>query len=231
MARGRRTDPTAAVLTKVMHEMGFPPAWIAELAQLPRKTVDDIVRGRGPWAEMPRSSTSFNSCAVPGLVEVPRTATRESSGTISFRSSSRFPFISGERVDNPVMLPPGRARLAHESRLPTGSASLVMTMGIVVVASLAARCSSRTSRHDNLNVETHQLGRERGEAMEFSLCKSPLYDDVFPLHVCKLPQALPECLGAGYPIRGGFPLWPLRSRLSTQHRAASLQPRLTTNEL
>ena len=55
MARGRRTDPTAAILTKVMHEMGFPPAWIAELAQLPRKTVDDIVRGRGPWGEMPRN--------------------------------------------------------------------------------------------------------------------------------------------------------------------------------
>jgi hypothetical protein len=31
MARGRHTDPTAAVLAKVMHEMGFPPAWIAEL--------------------------------------------------------------------------------------------------------------------------------------------------------------------------------------------------------
>jgi hypothetical protein len=55
MARGRRTDPTAAVLAKVMHEMGFPPAWIAELSQIPRKTVDDIIKGNGPWAEMPRN--------------------------------------------------------------------------------------------------------------------------------------------------------------------------------
>jgi excisionase family DNA binding protein len=55
MARGRRTDPAAAVLAKVMHEMGFPPTWIAELSQLPRKTVDDIIRGRELWAEMPRN--------------------------------------------------------------------------------------------------------------------------------------------------------------------------------
>ncbi len=49
MARGRRTDPASAVLAKVMHEMGFPPAWIAELSQIPRKTVDDIIKGNGPW--------------------------------------------------------------------------------------------------------------------------------------------------------------------------------------
>src|SRR5262245_31115870 len=55
MARGKRTDPTRAVLAKVMHEMGFPPAWIDELSQVPRKTVDDIIKGNGPWAEMPRN--------------------------------------------------------------------------------------------------------------------------------------------------------------------------------
>jgi hypothetical protein len=38
-----------------MHEMGFPPAWIAELSHVPRKTVDDIIQGRGLWAEMPRN--------------------------------------------------------------------------------------------------------------------------------------------------------------------------------
>ncbi len=55
MARGRRTDPTAAVLAKVMHEMGFPPAWIAELSHIPRKTVDDIIKGNGAWSQMPRN--------------------------------------------------------------------------------------------------------------------------------------------------------------------------------
>jgi len=38
-----------------MHEMGFPPTWIAELSQIPRKTVDDIIRGNGPWSQMPRN--------------------------------------------------------------------------------------------------------------------------------------------------------------------------------
>jgi predicted transcriptional regulator len=55
MARGRRTDPASAVLAKVMHEMGFPPGWIAELSQIPRKTVDDIIKGNGPWSQMPRN--------------------------------------------------------------------------------------------------------------------------------------------------------------------------------
>jgi hypothetical protein len=45
----------SAVLAKVMHEMGLPPAWITELSQIPRKTVDDIIKGNGPWAEMPRN--------------------------------------------------------------------------------------------------------------------------------------------------------------------------------
>jgi hypothetical protein len=38
-----------------MDEMGFPPAWITELSQIPRKTVYDIIRGKGPWSEMPRN--------------------------------------------------------------------------------------------------------------------------------------------------------------------------------
>src|SRR5262245_27855997 len=46
------------------------------------------------------SSTSVNSCPVPALVEVPKAATRESLGTVSFRSSSRFPLSSGARVDS-----------------------------------------------------------------------------------------------------------------------------------
>ena len=71
------------------------------------------------------------------MVESPKTATWESLGTISFSSSSRFPLSSGTRVDNPVMFPPGRARLATNP-LPTGSLTCAMTIGIVVVTSFAA---------------------------------------------------------------------------------------------
>ena len=70
-------------------------------------------------------------------------------------------------------------------------------MGIVEVASLAARVAAGPRRDDDVYLETHQLGRERREAIEFSLRISPLNDDVFPLHVPKLAQTLPECLDAG----------------------------------
>src|SRR5215813_7809827 len=57
--------------------------------------------------------------------------------TISFSSSSCFPLISGPSVHKPVMLPPGRARLAIKP-LATGSMSWVITTGTTVLASLAA---------------------------------------------------------------------------------------------
>ena len=65
----------------------------------------------------------------------------ESMGTTSFRSSSRFPLNSGNTALNPVMFPPGRARLATNPE-PTGSLSNDMTMGIVEVASLAGRVAA-----------------------------------------------------------------------------------------
>src|SRR5262245_2476545 len=74
---------------------------------------------------------------LPGVVDgAASTATRESLGTTSFISSSCFPPISGARVANPVMFPPGRARLTT-NLLATGSLSCAMTIGIVLVASWA----------------------------------------------------------------------------------------------
>ncbi len=86
----------------------------------------------------PASSSSFNASALPSSVELPRTATRESAGTISFSNSSCFPLISGAREDNQVMFPPGRARLTTTPD-PTGSPSKLITIGTLVVACLAAR--------------------------------------------------------------------------------------------
>ena len=62
------------------------------------------------------------------------------SGAISLSTSSRFAFNSGFICDSPVMLPPGRPKL---STIPvaTGSPAAAMTMGISVVAFLAARVS------------------------------------------------------------------------------------------
>ena len=52
MARGKRTDPTAAVLAKVMHEMGFELWLIITASGLPRGTVKDIIHGNGAWRRM-----------------------------------------------------------------------------------------------------------------------------------------------------------------------------------
>ena len=55
MARGKRTDPTVAVLVMVMADLGFEPGMIAELAGVPRGTVNDIILGNGPWSTTPES--------------------------------------------------------------------------------------------------------------------------------------------------------------------------------
>jgi len=66
-----------------------------------------------------------------------RKATREREGITSLRSCNRLPATSGPRMVFPVILPPGLLKLAT-SPAPTGSPTPIMTMGIVVVACLAA---------------------------------------------------------------------------------------------
>jgi hypothetical protein len=61
-----------------------------------------------------------------------------------------------------------------------------MTIGIVVVVCLARKRSRCTSGHENVNLETHQLGRQVGEPIIFPLGPSILDDDVLPLHVAEL---------------------------------------------
>jgi hypothetical protein len=55
MARGKRTDPAAAVLAKIMREMGFELRLISTASGLARGTVKDIVEGNGPWRQMPQT--------------------------------------------------------------------------------------------------------------------------------------------------------------------------------
>jgi hypothetical protein len=39
----------------VMADMGFEPGMIAELAEVPRGTVNDIILGNGPWSTTPEN--------------------------------------------------------------------------------------------------------------------------------------------------------------------------------
>src|SRR5262249_55030481 len=75
---------------------------------------------------------------APGLPTWAMIANRRRSGTTSRNSSRRLPARSVDWSDRPVMLPPGRDRLATKP-LPTGSFATANTIGMTDVACFAAR--------------------------------------------------------------------------------------------
>ena len=86
-----------------------------------------------------RVATSSGAVSsVLGEFAFASTPTRVSDGSASRNNSSYLASRSGASVESPVMLPPGRARLTTNP-LRTGSGSAAMTIGIVAVASRAAR--------------------------------------------------------------------------------------------
>src|SRR5438128_5676056 len=85
----------------------------------------------------PLVSTASRAGRCEGVAGSHTMATRESPGTASLRSSRLFADVSLIITVSPVMLPPGRARLATWP-LPIGSAWLADPMGMVEVARLAA---------------------------------------------------------------------------------------------
>ena len=88
-----------------------------------------------------------------------RSPTRASLGTASLSISSLLVFSSGDKLESPVTLPPGRARLATRPA-PTGSAELVITIGMVVVALFAANATDVPDDHDQINLKTNQIRRK-----------------------------------------------------------------------
>ena len=71
-------------------------------------------------------------------------------------------------------------------------------MGIVLVAFLAARITRVPScYHDDINLETHQLGGKLREPIGLPLRISVLDGDVLSFYVAKLAQSQPNCLGTG----------------------------------
>ena len=71
-------------------------------------------------------------------------------------------------------------------------------MGIVLVAFLAAWIArSPSCYHDDINLETHQLGRKLRKPIALPLRISVLDGDVLSFYVAKLAQSQPNCLGTG----------------------------------
>ena len=100
------------------------------------------VRTGHAWSRTPSdlaaASASLHRFVDSGKSGFWRTATGPNSGRTSLSNSSLLPSSAAARRLSPVMFLPGRARLATNPAA-TGSAPLAaMTMGIVVVACLAA---------------------------------------------------------------------------------------------
>src|SRR5215510_3817744 len=81
--------------------------------------------------------TAFISSTAAALPVLAKIANLRRPGTTSCSSSTRLPATSACCSDRPVMLPPGRPKLAMRPA-PTGSAAVANTIGIVAVAFFAS---------------------------------------------------------------------------------------------
>ena len=71
-------------------------------------------------------------------------------------------------------------------------------MGIVLVAFFGCPDHRGTSSyHDDINFETHQLGRKLRVPIELPLRILVLGGNVLSFYVAKLAQSQPNCLGTG----------------------------------
>src|SRR5262249_44600870 len=97
---------------------------------------------RRPGVASGISRSVFSALVV--LAGLTSTATRTALGAKSCKSPRRLATSSPKKILTPVALPPGRARLATSPSL-TGSSATRKTIGVVVVAALAASAAPGTS--------------------------------------------------------------------------------------
>ena len=113
---------------------------------------------------------------------------------ISFKSSICFPLISGARADNPVMFPPGRARLATNP-LPIGSLSCAMIIGVVAVACLAGPVAAGPAVTSASSRRWTSSDAITGKRSDLPFCGSPFNDDVLAFDIAELAEPLPKGIG------------------------------------
>ena len=109
---------------------------------------------------------------------------------VSLSNSSRLPASTDTIVVNPVMFPPGRARLSTNPFGRIGSVTSIKTIGIVLVAFLAATGSGRIGGDNHVNFKTDQLLGQRGESVDVTLGVSILEDNILPLNIAEFTQIL-----------------------------------------
>ena len=129
---------------------------------------------------------------MPSPPDGRRSPTRASLGTASLSISSLLVSSSNDKLDNPVTLPPGRARLATRPS-PTGSPAFAITMGMVVVAFFAANAGGPAVTTIRSTLRRTKSAASSGRRSDF--CSANRYSMVkfFPsIH----PSLLSSCRNA-----------------------------------
>src|SRR6516225_4480890 len=159
-----------------------------------------------------------------------RIANRLRPGTSSRNSPTFLPAVSGVSLDRPVMLPPGRGKLAT-TPLPTGSPAVANTIGIIDVACFAAStggvlCVTITSTLSRTNSAAISVKRSlRPWAQRYSIVT--LSPSLQPnsrnrLHKCGCPFALRRSGAGAHESDGPLPrLLPIYSERRRNHRTTN----------
>src|SRR5262245_46607841 len=122
-----------------------------------------------------------------GLPTLPMVAKRPKLEMASRNRSMRFPARSTVRVDRPVMLPPGRARLVTRPT-PTGSPTVANTIGTTGVTCFAAITAGAPPVTIMLT-----LSRTNSAAISAKFRPAIFDRDSATLNPAELPEALREC--------------------------------------
>ena len=83
---------------------------------------------------------------------------------MSRNNSTYFPTNTADIKDTPVMLPPGRAKLATIP-VSTGSAAII-TMGYLACYLLRRQGARDVERYDHIDLEPHQFDSKLGESIQ-----------------------------------------------------------------
>ena len=142
------------------------------------------------WATPFIDSSRAGLSAPSGFHSMP---TRVRLGRVSFNNPSRLACISPSLPPSrlkPVTFPPGRARLATNPSL-TGSPLLLMTIGMVEVAFMAAAVV-RLLPETIVHPEPNQVCCKRGYLLHLAIGEAVLDDDILADVITETSQAVLE---------------------------------------
>src|SRR5262249_37056204 len=119
------------------------------------------------------------------------TPTRVTCGATSLSSSSDFPYLSNSPGAKPVMLPPGRARLATKP-LPTGSVIWAKMIGRLRVSCCSGCNASAVLTRITSGSRPHQLFRVGTDARRVGAAPAIVDADVAAVAPAEFFKRLPE---------------------------------------